>query len=187
LVACISAVALAGMTTEPPAPAQPTIPATQGNRIIATKAERLVLSADHDLLVKSILNVSRPMRFGQFVWNDEDVQAGPILVLVNLAGQTMSVFRDGHEIGTSIILYGANDKPTPRGRFPILEKRAKHRSNLYDAEMPYMLRLTTDGIAVHGSQVRQGAATHGCIGVPIEFARALFREVRRGDDVFITG
>jgi lipoprotein-anchoring transpeptidase ErfK/SrfK len=68
----------------------------------------------------------------------------------------------------------------------VLEKREKHRSNLYDAEMPYMLRLTNDGIAIHASEVRQGAATHGCIGIPVEFARALFREVRRGDEVFIT-
>jgi lipoprotein-anchoring transpeptidase ErfK/SrfK len=186
LVACLAAVALAGMTAEPPAAAGPTTPAIQESRILANKAEGLSLSEDRELLVKSVLNVSQPMRFGQFIWNDQEIPAGSVVVRVDLEGQTISVFRGGHEIGTAVILYGASDKPTPHGRFPVLEKREKHRSNLYDAEMPYMLRLTNDGIAIHASEVRQGAATHGCIGIPVEFARALFREVRRGDEVFIT-
>jgi lipoprotein-anchoring transpeptidase ErfK/SrfK len=52
--------------------------------------------------------------------------------------------------------------------------------------MPYMLRLTTDGVAIHASNVREGWATHGCIGVPMEFARRLFAEVKLGDPVEIT-
>ena len=39
--------------------------------------------------------------------------------------------------------------PTPTGVFPITEKKRHHVSNLYDAPMPYMLRLTDDGIAIH--------------------------------------
>ena len=60
-----------------------------------------------------------------------------------------------------------------------------NRSTLYDADMPYMLRLTTDGVAIHASNVRAGAATHGCIGIPPEFAKLLFEQVRRGDLVAI--
>ena len=51
--------------------------------------------------------------------------------------------------------------------------------------MPYTLRLTADGVAIHGSDVRWGAATHGCIGVPVEFAAKLFDEVAKGDHVVI--
>jgi lipoprotein-anchoring transpeptidase ErfK/SrfK len=51
--------------------------------------------------------------------------------------------------------------------------------------MPYTLRLTDDGVSIHGSTVRWGAATHGCIGVPLEFARRLFEASRVGDDVLI--
>jgi lipoprotein-anchoring transpeptidase ErfK/SrfK len=97
----------------------------------------------------------------------------------------LSVFRAGHEIGTAVILYGVASKPTRRGVFPILERAEQHRSNLYAAEMPYMLRLTRDGIAIHASDVRPQGATHGCIGVPIAFGRRLFREVRKGDLVAI--
>ena len=51
--------------------------------------------------------------------------------------------------------------------------------------MPFMLRLTGDGVAIHASNVRQGWATHGCIGVPPDFARKLFSATARGDMVVI--
>lgn len=60
-----------------------------------------------------------------------------------------------------------------------------HRSSLYDADMPYTLRLTDDGIAIHASNIREGRATHGCIGVPEDFAKRLFDMARKGDAVFI--
>jgi hypothetical protein len=135
--------------------------------------------------VESLLNVRRKMQFGDFVWNDEGVKPGPVWVRIDLSRQTMSVFRSNQEIGSAVILYGTDGKPTPTGVFPILAKAEQHSSNLYDAEMPYMLRLTNDGVAIHASNVRFGAATHGCIGVPIAFARLLFAQVKRGDPVAI--
>ncbi len=51
--------------------------------------------------------------------------------------------------------------------------------------MPYMLRLTNDGVAIHGSNVREGWASHGCIGVPLDFARLLFAAASKGDLVVI--
>jgi lipoprotein-anchoring transpeptidase ErfK/SrfK len=53
--------------------------------------------------------------------------------------------------------------------------------------MPFMLRLTADGVAIHASNVRKGWATHGCIGVPEFFARRLYAEMKLGDRVFISG
>jgi lipoprotein-anchoring transpeptidase ErfK/SrfK len=125
------------------------------------------------------------MKYGQYIWDDKGVPDGPVSVRVDLKGQTLSVFRSGHEIGTAVILYGADEKPTPTGGFDILQKRKDHRSSLYDAAMPYTLRLTGDGIAIHGADVRKGAATHGCIGVPTAFAALLFEEVKKGDKVIV--
>ena len=138
-------------------------------------------------VVESLLNVRNRMKFGDFAWNDDGVPAGPVWIRIDLARQTLSVFRSNQEIGSAVILYGTDGKPTPTGVFPVLEKAERHSSNLYDAEMPYMLRLTNDGVAIHASNVRFGAATHGCIGVPIEFARLLFAQVRRGDLVAVVG
>lgn len=137
--------------------------------------------------VRSLLDVRRKLSFGNYVWNDTGVPIGRVWIRVDLAAQTLSVFRAGHEIGSTVILYGADGKPTPPGVYPVLERAEQHRSNLYDAEMPYMLRLTRDGIAIHASDVRASAATHGCVGVPLAFARLLFAQVRRGDLVAIVG
>lgn len=136
--------------------------------------------------VFSMLNNRHKMKFGEYLWDDKGIAAGDILIVVDLSGQTMSVFRGGHEIGSAPILYGADSKPTPSGVFPILQKAQMHRSNLYDAEMPFMLRLTWDGVAIHASNVQIGAATHGCIGLPTEFAERIFNQVRIGDLVSIT-
>lgn len=137
--------------------------------------------------VFSLLNVPGRLRFGQYAWDEQGVPPGPIWVRIDLARQLLSVFRAGHEIGTAVILYGADGRDTPIGVFPVLEKAREHRSAQYDAEMPYMLRLTRDGVAIHASDVRAGVATHGCIGVPIDFARLLFDHVQRRDPVAIVG
>ena len=135
--------------------------------------------------IGSLLNIDRPLHYGDFVWKPDAVPAGKTWLLVDLKAQTISVFAGKHEIGTAVTLYGVDEKPTPTGRFTVLEKRKDHRSNLYDAPMPYMLRLTMDGVAIHGSNVREGAGTHGCLGVPLDFGRHLFEQVEVGDEVVI--
>lgn len=135
--------------------------------------------------VRSLLSLDRRLRHGEWLWNDQGVPAGEASVRVDLSTQLISVTRAGHEIGTAVILYGADSHATPLGRFPVLSKAADHRSRTYDAPMPYTLRLTADGVAVHGSDVRSGSATHGCIGVPLEFARRLFEQVDPGNAVLI--
>ena len=148
----------------------------------------LPMTGAQSLRVRSLLAIRKPMRFGDYVWNDIGVPAtGKVRVRVDLPRQVISVFRDGHEIGTAVILYGTDHKPTPTGTFPILMRARQHQSSLYDAEMPYMLRLTNDGVAIHASSVRRGSATHGCIGVPLSFAQLLFDQVARGDPVTIVG
>lgn len=159
------------------APAQPEAPAA---------SPATPVPADGPFVVKRILSIDGPFRHGDHVWDEEGVPDGPLVITVDLAAQTLSVFRDGYEIGAAVILYGADEKPTPLGSFAISEKDADHVSNLYDAPMPYMLRLTNDGVAIHGSDVRLGSATHGCVGVPTAFAKKLFAVVKLGDRVIVT-
>ena len=53
--------------------------------------------------------------------------------------------------------------------------------------MPYMLRLTNDGVSIHGSALMDGKyATHGCVGVPTAFAKLIFGQVKLGDRVIVT-
>jgi hypothetical protein len=127
---------------------------------------------DGPFVVRSILPIDGPIRFGQYYWDESKGEPGPLVITVDLAARVLSVFENGHEVGATAILKGYGDKPTPIGVFPITQKDAHHVSNLYDAPMPWMMRLTNDGVSIHGSKVERGYATNGCIGVPDAFAKS---------------
>jgi hypothetical protein len=170
--------------------AEAAAPAAWPGRVAIDPAEmRKAMAAglfDHP--VKTLLDVPSRMSYGEFRWDEKGVPAGPAWIRVDLKSQLISVFRSGHEIGTAVILYGTDGLPTPTGKFPILAKLKNHRSATYDnAPMPYTLRLTGDGVSIHGSNVRWGFATHGCVGVPTAFAAKMFDAVKKGDEVLIVG
>ena len=143
-------------------------------------AEANLLPAD----AKSLLNQA-PMQYGEYVWNEDDALSGDMEIWVDVRRQTVSVFRDGHEIGTAIIVYGAPGKESPLGTFKVKRKVADYYSRTYDAPMPHSLFLTDDGVALHGSDVRPRRATRGCIGVPAEFAAKLYAATSVGTPVRI--
>jgi lipoprotein-anchoring transpeptidase ErfK/SrfK len=138
------------------------------------------------LVIRRVLPIDGPIRYGEWHWDEAGVPAGPLVITVDLEARVMSVFRGGYEIGVTAVLLGTQEKPTPLGVFPITQKDKHHMSNLYDAPMPYMQRLTNDGVTIHATNVRNGYASHGCIGVPLDFARKLFAATRLGTPVYIT-
>jgi lipoprotein-anchoring transpeptidase ErfK/SrfK len=149
-------------------------------------APKPVPAAASGFAVSTVLEPEQPLQAGEYLWEAEGVPPGATQIVVDIEAQLLYVYRGGVEIGRSFIIYGHDDKPTPTGIFPILEKKKDHVSNLYDAEMPFMQRLTWDGVAIHASEVDAAYATHGCVGVPEEFAEILFRETKLGDKVMIT-
>ena len=141
-----------------------------------------------ELVIKRILPIEGPIKYGEWYWDDEGVPAGKLIITVDLDARVLSVFRDGYEIGTSAVLLGTDEHPTPLGTFPILTKERHNVSEKYDnAPMPWTLRLTWDGIAIHGgSEIQNGYASHGCIAIPDPLAAKLFAAAKRGDKVVIT-
>ncbi|MBA4008821.1 MAG: L,D-transpeptidase [Erythrobacter sp.] len=164
-----------------PAPAAAPAPAA-----LAPAAKRA--SSGGGFVIKSILPIEGTIRYGDWFWNESAAPAsGPLVITVDLEARVISAFRDGHEIGTAVVLVGTQKHPTPLGTFPILTKERHNVSEKYNnAPMPWTLRLTWDGIAIHGSPVLNGYASHGCIGIPDEFAAKLFAAAQRGDKVIIT-
>tara|TARA_R110000772_G_scaffold110031_14_gene213481 strand:- start:567 stop:1253 length:687 start_codon:yes stop_codon:yes gene_type:complete len=154
--------------------------------VAAEPVPALPTSTDSAFIVKRVLQIDEPFVHGYYKWDDEGIPDGEIVITVDLKAESLSVFKGGYEIGATVIKFGDALKPTPTGVFPITEKDADHISNIYDAPMPYMLRLTNDGIAIHGADVKWGYGTRGCIGVPDEFARLLFEQVKLGDRVIVT-
>jgi lipoprotein-anchoring transpeptidase ErfK/SrfK len=139
--------------------------------------------------LKQMMKFAAPIKFGDWAWNETKAPlTGPILIAVDIASQSLSVFRDGHQIGMTRMIYGDDDKPTPIGVFPVTQKSENHRSSIFvNAPMPYMLRMTGDGISIHGAdKVKPIYATNGCIGIPNGFAKRLFGVVALGDRIVVT-
>ena len=109
-----------------------------------------------------------------------------IVIVVSKASQEMHVFRYGNLWKTTKVSTGKRGKETPSGVFAILQKREEHYSNLYDgAPMPFMQRLTWDGIALHAGAVPGYPASHGCVRMPREFASELFEKTAYGSTAVI--
>lgn len=163
----------AGVMLAPPNPA----PSSPG---IAT-------SADTGFVIKRILPITGPIKYGEWHWDDKGAPAGPLVITVDLDARVLSVFRGGYEIGATAVLLGTQEKPTPLGIFPVMMKDKDHYSSTYDnAPMPYTMRLTQDGVAIHGTKVAKGFASHGCVGVPNDFAAKIFAITPVGTKVYIT-
>jgi hypothetical protein len=125
---------------------------------------------------------------GQWVWAPQIAPEGPVLVYVDLGRQRATVYRNGVRIGVSTISSGKDGYETPTGVFTILEKDKDHRSRTYDdAPMPYQQRLTWKGVAMHAGNLPGFPASHGCVRLPMEFARKLFTVTPMGGTVIIAG
>lgn len=128
----------------------------------------------------------RALKPGQFIWAPEVAPAGPVVLVVSLDEQRAYAYRNGMAIGVSTISSGKPGNDTPTGVFTILQKNKDHRSNLYNnAPMPYMQRLTWDGIALHGGSLPGYPASHGCVRLPQAFAEKLFAITQHGDTVVV--
>ncbi|WP_298336754.1 L,D-transpeptidase family protein [uncultured Erythrobacter sp.] len=172
----------------PSAPADITARTMEQTPIAPAPAPVVAQAPEDPFVINSILPVEGTIRYGEWFWDESRAPAkGKLVITVDLDARVISVFRDGHEIGTAVALLGTKSHPTPLGTFPILTKEKDNVSEKYDnAPMPWTLRLTWSGIAIHGSPVMNGYASHGCVGVPDEFAEKLFAIAKRGDKVVIT-
>jgi hypothetical protein len=126
-------------------------------------------------------------RPGQFLWEPELAPSGTMTMAIDLARQRAYVYRGGVRIGATAISSGKPGYETPTGTFTVLQKDKDHYSKKYHhAPMPYDLRLTWEGISVHGGHLPGYPASHGCVRLPIAFSRALFNEASLGMMVTIT-
>jgi hypothetical protein len=110
-----------------------------------------------------------------------------MLFIVNLRNQRAILYRNGLPIAATTVSTGRRGYRTPTGVFTILQKHVEHYSSKYDnAPMPYMQRLTWYGVAMHAGHLPGYPASHGCIRMPLGFARLLYGATRLGMTVIIT-
>ena len=131
--------------------------------------------------------VAAQLRAGQFAWKSAFEGDPETRIVVSLILQRAYVYRGDELVGVASVSTGRRGRATPRGSYLILQKARWHRSNLYsNAPMPFMQRLTWDGIALHAGQNPGFPASHGCIRLPPEFARDLFALTVLGSPVVVT-
>ena len=111
---------------------------------------------------------------------------GPLVLVVSLKLQRVTVYDQSGVVATSPISSGRVGNPTPLGVFSVLEKQKIHYSNLYDsAPMPNMQRITWSGVAMHAGVLPGYPASHGCIRLPHGFSQRLFNMTKTGARVIV--
>jgi hypothetical protein len=146
-------------------------------------------SASATMELETLAAAPETLKPGQFAWDDTQADSKePLSIAIDLTNQRAWVYRGVRLIGLSTISSGVSGYETPTGSYTILQKNLTHRSNIYDdAPMPFMQRLTWDGVALHAGAIPGHPASHGCVRLPTGFARLLYGATKLGTTVTITG
>ncbi len=109
-----------------------------------------------------------------------DSEAARTRIVVDLAAQRASVWRDEKVQLVTEISSGRASHPTPTGQFVVTDKYQTWKSTLYHARMPYFLRLSCGDFGLHAGNLPGYPASHGCIRLPEDIARQLFASIPVG-------
>ncbi|MDB6155262.1 MAG: hypothetical protein JWL90_3715 [Chthoniobacteraceae bacterium] len=135
-------------------------------------------------------------------------------VEINLSAQRAYLIENGAVVASSPIASGRPSRPTPNGRFRVIEKDLNHRSSIYGrivdrngrtlvgnatsrtrvprgarfvaAPMRYFLRFHGPS-GMHAGYLPGYPASHGCVRLPEEYAALLYQRVQIGSPVRVVG
>jgi lipoprotein-anchoring transpeptidase ErfK/SrfK len=131
---------------------------------------------------------TRGLKPGAFTWASAIPARGDTRIILDLVTQMGYVYRGDRLVGATTISTAKHGMVTPLGNWSILEKRPFYRSKKYDnAPMPFMQRIDSYGIAMHGGNNPGYPASHGCIRLPLKFAQKLYGLTKVGSKVVIEG
>lgn len=181
LLAIAAVFALSAPAAAPTAPTATTLPAPAAAEPPATtpdawdEADRAELSEQGSQL--------KPGDYRQLV----DFQpSAPVSIVVDIPSQLAGVYQQGELVVVTTVSTGKKGHPTPIGTFRVMGKAVEHYSNLYNsAPMPYMQRLTNDGVAIHAGKITGKPASHGCVRMPLAMAKLLYGATKVGTEVTI--
>jgi L,D-transpeptidase-like protein len=190
LVALSALGALAGCSTTPVAPppppriVQPTFVPPETNYRWTNGFAAKGYEAMHATFGKLYLKA------GEHLWIPAAAipAEGDVAITIDTANQIAFVFKGDALIGVTNISTGKKGHPTPLGFWTINWKRPMYRSKKYDnAPMPFMQNIDDKGIAIHGGVTPGYPASHGCIRLPMAFAKQLYTLTKPGNKVVIEG
>ena len=130
---------------------------------------------------------SLALKPGQYHWA-ATIPDAPAKVVIDRLQQLMFVYKGDTLVGVSTISSGKKGRETPLGFWKVFRKQVKGFSRKYDnAPMPYMQMYDEMGIAFHGGALPGYPASHGCVRLPVEFAKKLYGLTSMGTEVVIEG
>ena len=117
-----------------------------------------------------------------------DVQSGLKRAVVDKTHQQLRVYQGGELVLTSRVSTGKYTGSTPDGTFRVgYTKDAYHSSAKYDdAPMPWAVHVTGN-VFIHGGNVPDYPASHGCVRLPADAAEWFYNWVEPGTVVKIQG
>jgi lipoprotein-anchoring transpeptidase ErfK/SrfK len=136
--------------------------------------------------VKEVKKESKKKPIGKADKIPAAVPAGPLHIIVSVDQQRASLYTNGTFVASTKVSTGTKTHPTPMGVFSVIQKNRHHISNLYNAPMPYMQRLTWSGTAMHTGPLPGYPASHGCIRLTDDFAQLLWKATKIGARVIVT-
>ncbi len=108
--------------------------------------------------------------------------------MIDRLTQRFYVYRGDKLIGVATVSTGRKGKETPLGFWKVRLKKVKGYSRKYDdAPMPYMEMYDPKGIAFHAGPNPGYPASHGCVRLPLAFAKKLYGLTEIGTPVIIEG
>jgi ankyrin repeat protein len=117
---------------------------------------------------------------------DPDPKKQERKIVVDLSTQRATLYKDGKVHMTSRVSTGKTGYSTPAGEYVITNKHRHWTSTLYDASMPYFMRLNCGAFGLHQSDsVPSYPASHGCVRMPWKDVSTWFAICEVGDRVTI--
>lgn len=117
-------------------------------------------------------------------------------ILIMLDTQQLLATEGGKAFLTSPVSTGRWGHETSMGDYQVLFKEKNHVSNAYPvkengerggAKMPYTIRFTSGGEAIHAGHLPGYPDSHGCVRMPLTKAKKLFKWAEIGMPVRVMG
>jgi lipoprotein-anchoring transpeptidase ErfK/SrfK len=119
---------------------------------------------------------------------DMSVKVGKKSAIVDKTRQQIRMYQGGSLVLTSRISTGKFSRSTPDGVFRVGNTKDAYKSSdkYDDAPMPWAVHVTGN-IFIHGGEVANHPASHGCVRLPVDAAQWFYNWVEPGTVVTIRG
>lgn len=108
-------------------------------------------------------------------------------IVVDLTAQRVELVNGGVVTVAMPISSGRDEKPTPPGLYKVSHKHKEWTSTIYHVPMPYFMRFNGGTIGLHGGPLPGYPGSAGCLRLPDDGARELFKRVPIGTPVLVKG